>query len=106
MEALVEPELDAPSWKGAVTLPAMLKVCGEFGASSVRVMVAERCPSACGANETLMAQVAWTASGAAVQLLVCVKSPGFAPPRATPPTRSAAVPELVITMVFAGPLPP
>ncbi len=102
----MDPELVVPNWKGAVTLPVSEKFCGEFGALSVMVMVAERCPCACGTNETLIVHDVCTAMGAAVQLLDCEKSPGFAPPSTVLLTRKEAVPEFVIVMLCAGTLPP
>ena len=56
---------------------------------------AERAPVACGVKLILIEQLAFTPIGAAVQLLLAEKSPGFAPPRAMFDICSAALPMFV-----------
>jgi hypothetical protein len=91
-----------PSWNGAVAEPETEKDCVPPGALSVRVTVALRVPAACGANVTFTAHVAFTATGLPTQVLVCEKSPGFGPAKATPVTLSGPVPVLV-TVIACGP---
>ena len=76
-------------------MPWTVTVWGEPGASSVRVMEAERAPVASGVKETLIEQLALMAIGAAVQLVVWEKSWGFAPPRASFEMWNAAEPIFV-----------
>ena len=61
IEAEVLPELAGVIVKAGLTIAAMVTVCGESGASSVMVMLAERAPRASGENATPMLQAAFTA---------------------------------------------
>ena len=95
MVALVDDCGEELSWNGVAPMPCMIMVWGEPGASSVRVIDAERAPVASGVKETLIEQLAFTGIGASVQLLLSEKSCGFAPPNATFEIWRAAEPILV-----------
>ena len=83
------------SWNAVAPVPCTATVCGEVGASSVRVMDAERAPVACGVKVTVMEQLALTAMDVFTQLLLAEKSLGFAPPRTMLETCSVAAPIFV-----------
>ena len=101
MVALVALPEAAASVNGAAAVPTIETVWGEPAALSVTVILAVRCPTACGWNVTEMVQVALTAKVVALQPVV-VKSPGFGPPKAAVVIVSAAVPVLVTVMVIGG----
>jgi hypothetical protein len=82
-------------------VPMSCTDCGELGASSVRMMLARRCPAPSGENVTLMVQVAFSAT-VPLHPLVSVKSPGFAPLSSTDAMFSVALPELVRMTVCAA----
>src|SRR5271170_5204344 len=84
-----------------VAFPLTGIICGEFGASSVMVMIAERWPAATGVNVNVSEQPALAASALAVQPLVMVKSPGLLPLRVTEEMWSVALPEFV-SMAMIG----
>jgi hypothetical protein len=71
--------------------------CGLPEASSVTAREAFRAPVAVGSNVTLIVQFdpAASVAGLAGQVLVCAKSPLFAPVIAMPVIASAALPVLV-----------
>jgi hypothetical protein len=69
----------------------------------VRVIVSVHCPLADGAKTRLMEHVALTMLAGAVQPLVRLESPAFAPPRKTEKMCNVAAPELV-TVTLCGPL--
>jgi hypothetical protein len=100
MVALDELPVAAPNVNGAAAVPTSEMVCGELAALSVTVILAVRCPTACGWNDTEIVQVAFTAKVVALQP-VEVKSPGFGPPGATVIMFSDAVPLLVTVIVIA-----
>jgi len=82
-------------------VPVRLTDCGELPALSVMVMNAARVPFVVGLNVTLMVQPAPTAM-VAPQLLVCEKSPPFAPVTAMLVLVSEAFPLLVSVTVCAA----
>src|ERR1700722_5339631 len=94
MVVLDELPVAAASVNGAAPVATIDMVCGELAALSVTVILAVRCPTACGSNDTEIVQVALTAKVVALQPVV-VKSPGFGPPNATVVMANAAVPVLV-----------
>src|SRR5580658_2789751 len=66
----------------AVAMPLTGMDCGEFEASSVIEITAERWPAARGVKVTVIVQPALAAYGP-LQRFVMLKSPGLLPPRTT-----------------------
>ncbi len=86
---------------GEDPVPLRPRVCGVLVASSAIVTPAERGPDALGENFTEIAHVAFASSVAGLigHVVVCVKSPAFAPATAIAVIDNAAVPEFVSVVV-------
>src|SRR5690348_12674883 len=83
-----------------VAVPAMLMICGESEASSVKVMVSLRSPAARGVKVIVMLHVAFEFSVATQADALVLKSDGLLPPTVAEEMCRAALPELVTTMVI------
>jgi hypothetical protein len=80
---------------GVFAKPLITRVCGESGASSLSVMVAERRPAASGRNVTEMRQLEFGAIGVLQFGAEKLKSAELAPDIATPEMRRGNPPEFV-----------
>ena len=82
-DAVVEPPGAAPAENAGLALPLTLMTCGESGASSVSLRVAERKPAARGVKVTATMQEALTAIALLQDGAEKAKSFPFAPLSAT-----------------------
>jgi len=99
--AVIEPVCVGATVIAAVAVPVIEMLCGEPGASSVMLMVAERWPAARGEKVTLTLQAEPTLSFGQVEG-VRVKSLELGPLRAMAEIFRGTLPELVSAMVCTG----
>jgi hypothetical protein len=107
---LTVPDVTVPKFNAAVErlkvaaltpVPASVTVCVVGFALSVKTSVADLPPKAEGANLARTVQLAETARELG-QLFICEKEVEFVPPSAMEVRLSAAVPELVRVIAWAG----
>ena len=91
----LEPDRLTVGAATVVPVPLSVKECGLPAALSVMVTAADRAPVAVGLNVTLIVQLPLFAATELPQVLVCAKSPLFAPVTAMLVMPSAALPVLV-----------
>ena len=82
-DAVVEPPGAAPAENAELALPLTSMICGESGASSVSLRVAERKPAARGVKVTATVQEALTAMAVLQDGVEKARSFAFAPLSAT-----------------------